>query len=88
MKREEISLEIAKQLEQFPLPERWTLRRIEMRFEREGMGDEWASLIWDDFHSTFYLQTNKATVYPEQVSVLTEGIELMGKVNKAVKIKE
>lgn len=66
----------------------WSIARAEIRFERKGVLGEWATVIWDDMNDTFYVKTNKAIVYEDDVPALKEAIDLMKSANEAMLSKK
>lgn len=82
MSRENIKIKELEELTKLQLPsDEWKMVRADIKFERRGMEGEWASVVWDYSNSTFYVKTNKCTVYSDDSNALLEAISLMNAVN-------
>lgn len=77
-----IPIDIIKALESVELPPEWSVRRLEVRFERKSDDGVWASVIWDDRNKVWYVNTNKGSIYPTDVPAIEQGISVMAKANK------
>lgn len=77
-----LPIHMSKQLSELPLPsDQWEMIGLEISFKRKGVLGEWATVIWDDMNAIFYVKTNKAIVYPDDVQALTEALSLMKDAN-------
>lgn len=85
MKKETL-LEFQDKLREMKLPPHWKVSKLEVTFRREGTLGEFAEVIYWDYSGepTFYVKTNKAIVYPDDVKALREAIEVMDEANKII----
>ena len=70
-------LDHVKKLASVNLPPKWGIMRLEVKFVRQGLLGEYASVIYDPSNSCFYVKTNKSIVYPGDEKALLEAIEIM-----------
>lgn len=85
-RRKELLLEQVDRLRAMRLPKGWEMAKLEVVFERKGQLDEWAQVIYWNYSGepTFYVQTNKAIIYPEAVKPTMEAIEIMKRANEII----
>jgi len=81
MDKKELLIEQVERLRKMRLPASWKVAKLDVVFERQGVHNEWASVIYDDMNKTFYVKTNKSIVYPSEKKATKEAIKIMERAN-------
>lgn len=81
----ELKLEQVDRLSKMKLPEGWEATKLEVSFERKNIDGEWAKVIYDARNDTFYVHHNRGYLYPHEVKMMEESIEIMNEANQIIK---
>jgi len=81
----ELLIDTIKKLRNIKLPDKWSVCKLDVTFERDGVSGGYATVIYDYRNDVFYVKTNKCIIYPEDINSVQEGIEIMKRANGIIK---